>query len=120
MDKVTTFLFKIADVLAYLFIIGALISLLILPFNAADQLYHEHNGREFSLIGMMFYALHSVFMGAAAYSYLRRRIVFFSLFASIAILGTTFIQSFVAGILLMGLVLFMLVPCCMPTPEKSK
>jgi hypothetical protein len=111
MESVSKILFKIADVLAYLFILGAFISVLVLPFSEVEHLYQTYKGWEPSWLGIFLYALNSVIIGVGAYFFLHRRVRFFALLASISIIGTMFIQSVIAGFWLMGFVLFMLAPC---------
>ncbi|EAR61593.1 hypothetical protein MED92_13101 [Oceanospirillum sp. MED92] len=111
MKKVTTFLFKIADVLAFLFLIGGLISILHLPFSEVEHLYQAYKGWEPSWLGILFYAMNSIVMGIASYLFLRRRIRVFTVLAITSAICTMSIQGVSAGLWLIGFVLLMLMPC---------
>lgn len=120
MEKVTKILFKIADALAYLFLMGALISMLLLPFSEEEYLYQAYKGWEPSWLGILFYAMNSIVMGIAAYLFLRRRIRAFTVLAIISAISTMFIQGVSAGLWLIGFVLLMLAPCYLATRETSQ
>ena len=120
MEKVTKILFKIADVLAYLFLIGALISILLLPFSEVEHLYQTSKGWEPSWLGILLYAVNSIVMGIAGYLFLQRRIRVFTVLAIISAISTMSIQGVSAGLWLIGFVLLMLAPCYLATRETSQ